>query len=219
MRNLKKILALVLALMMVLSVMVTSSAAFEDADEIQHTEAVEVMSNLGILLGDGTNFNPNGTLTRAQAAVIIAKMLEGSVDNISVLVDAVDNPFTDVPAWALDYVLYAYSKGVVRGTSADKYTPNKNLTGYEFGKMVLVAAGICTDADFNNNWKMTVAEELKDNKLLTGLSDLVLSKDLSREHAAQLAFNAMNHATNSTYGYSVYDIANGAVLCFYPTMI
>ena len=219
MRNLKKILALVLALMMVLSVMVTSSAAFEDADEIQHTEAVEVMSNLGILLGDGTNFNPNGTLTRAQAAVIIAKMLEGSVDNISVLVDAVDNPFTDVPAWALDYVLYAYSKGVVRGTSADKYTPNKNLTGYEFGKMVLVAAGICKDADFNNNWKMTVAEELKDNKLLTGLSDLVLSKDLSREHAAQLAFNAMNHATNSTYGYSVYDIATGAVLGFYPTMI
>ena len=147
MRNLKKILALVLALMMVLSVMVTSSAAFEDADEIQHTEAVEVMSNLGILLGDGTNFNPNGTLTRAQAAVIIAKMLEGSVDNISVLVDAVDNPFTDVPAWALDYVLYAYSKGVVRGTSADKYTPNKNLTGYEFGKMVLVAAGITTSAE------------------------------------------------------------------------
>ena len=219
MRNLKKILALVLALMMVLSVMVTSSAAFEDADEIQHTEAVEVMSNLGILLGDGTNFNPNGTLTRAQAAVIIAKMLEGSVDNISVLVDAVDNPFTDVPAWALDYVLYAYSKGVVRGTSADKYTPNKNLTGYEFGKMVLVAAGICKDADFNNNWKMVVAEELKDAKLLTGLSDLVLSKELSREHAAQLAFNAMNYATTSTYGYAVYDVDTSDILGYYPTMI
>lgn len=217
MRNLKKILALVLALMMVLSVMVTSSAAFEDAAEIQHTEAVEVMSNLGILLGDGTNFNPNGTLTRAQAAVIIAKVMEGSVDNISVLVDAVDNPFTDVPAWALDYVLYAYSKGVVRGTSADKYTPNKNLTGYEFGKMLLVATGICKDADFNNNWKMVVAEELKDAKLLGGLSDLVLSKDLSREHAAQMAFNAMQYATTSNYGYAVKE--GDVVLGFYPTMI
>ena len=78
MRNLKKILALVLALMMVLSVMATASALdFTDADEIKNTEAVSVMAGLGILSGNPTAdgqfaFNPTGTLTRGQAAKILA---------------------------------------------------------------------------------------------------------------------------------------------------
>ena len=57
MRNLKKILALVLALMMVVSVMVVASAAsfndYDDVDEIDsdYAEAVEVLTNMGVFRG------------------------------------------------------------------------------------------------------------------------------------------------------------------------
>ena len=64
MRNLKKILALVLALMMVLSMMVTANAAFADQDSINadYAEAVEVMNAIGIGVtgqnaGSGHDFN------------------------------------------------------------------------------------------------------------------------------------------------------------------
>ena len=64
MRNLKKILALVLSLMMVLSVMVTASATdFADDADITNKEAVEVMSALGILSGSQGKFAPQALLS------------------------------------------------------------------------------------------------------------------------------------------------------------
>ena len=86
MRNLKKFLALVLALMMVMSVMVTVSAktSYTDDDKIDanYSEAIEVLSKLGVLQGRGeagsSAFDPEGTLTRAEAAKIVSYMLLGS---------------------------------------------------------------------------------------------------------------------------------------------
>ena len=82
MRNLKRVLSLALALVMVLGMMVitTSAADFTDAEEITYKEAVEVMSSLGILNGykaaDGTySFNPTGTLERDEAAKILAYVI------------------------------------------------------------------------------------------------------------------------------------------------
>ena len=48
----KKLLALVLALVMTLSLCVTSNAAFTDADSIEYKEAVEVMRAIKVLEGD-----------------------------------------------------------------------------------------------------------------------------------------------------------------------
>ena len=76
MRTLKKTLALVLCLAMIAGLCCFgTSAAFADAADIEYTEAVEVMNALGVLKGDGTNFNPKGILTRAEAAVMLAKLI------------------------------------------------------------------------------------------------------------------------------------------------
>ena len=87
MRNLKKILALVLALVMSMSLVTIANASdFTDADDITYEEAADVMSTIGVIEGfeDGS-FDPDGTLTREQAAKLVTYMLLGATPSVSAL--------------------------------------------------------------------------------------------------------------------------------------
>ena len=75
----KKLLALVLALVMSMSLVTISNADFKDADKIDYNEAVDVMNAVGVFVGDEKgNFNAKENLTREQAAKIIAYLELGS---------------------------------------------------------------------------------------------------------------------------------------------
>ena len=214
MRNLKKILALVLSLMMVLSVMVTASATdFADDADITNKEAVEVMSALGILSGSQGKFAPKGTLERAQAAKIVAFLKLGA-DADALLKGTGTKQFSDVTSgWAFDYISYCAGEGIVSG-SQGKFFPKNTLTGYEFGKMVLNAAGV-EGTYTGSQWKINVATALKKANLLTGLETLVLSANITREQASQLAFNAMNYSSKGTV--KEYVVKNGATVIYQGT--
>ena len=98
MRILKRNLAFVLALVMALSLTVSAMGVedYSDVNEIAFVEAVDVMTEMGILEGTNGVFNPEKVLNRAEAAKIIAYMLLGknAADNLQ----AVTAPFADVPA-------------------------------------------------------------------------------------------------------------------------
>ena len=62
----KRTLALVLALVMVIGMMaVPASAKFDDDADVQYKEAVDVVAACGIIEGYNNEFNPKGELTRA----------------------------------------------------------------------------------------------------------------------------------------------------------
>ena len=190
----KKALALVLAIAMVMSMVCFASAEdFTDAAEIdqKNTEAVTVLSSLGIIagMGDGT-FAPQGTLTRAQAAKIICYMLLGK-DGAEALPTA-DGKFGDVPAshWSNKYVNYCAEQGIAAGTGAGKFNPNGKLTGFAFGKMLL-----CGVAGFNaesegltgDKWEINTDTLLKQETLNMGVT--LSSTGMAREDACHLALN------------------------------
>ena len=220
MKNLKKMLALVLALMMVLSMMVTASAAtFDDDAAIDHKEAVDVMVAAGILAGDGTgNFNPKKALERSSAAKLIAYLMLGDAIDY---VDKTPTGFSDVPAghWASGFVAYVAEAGIVVGDGTGKYNPNGAVNGYSFAKMVMLAlcngdmamiqtldptaryndaAGGWSVAPFTGNYALKVNLGIATLKktygvdLKAGLEDINMNANLSREHAAQMVFNALN---------------------------
>ena len=88
MRNLKRALSLALAFVMVMSMMVVGAGAvsigdFSDADEIVNQEAVTVLATLNVITGkdDGT-YDPTGTITRAEMATIICRVLNGGSDPV-----------------------------------------------------------------------------------------------------------------------------------------
>lgn len=213
MRNLKKVLSLVLALMMVLSVMVTASAAdFADAADIEYKEAVEVLTAAGVLNGvknddDTYSFLPHDTLNREAAAKMVAYLVLGG-DVPAAVVDALNNPFTDVNGWSEAVIKYCYSEGIVDGVNATTFLPKDKLTGYAFAKMLLVAIGV--DGEYTgSSWKLNVYTAAEKAGLLEGLENVVLSGYLTREQAAQMAFNAGKaNGTTTILGYMVNNNPN-----------
>ena len=133
MRNLKKILALVLALVMTMSVMAT--AAFTDAATIDtsYDEAAEVLAGLKVFVGrtDGS-FDPKASITRAEVAAIIYRMVTGDVNNKSVNLYTEGADFTDTKGhWAEGYIGYCNNAGFIAGYGNGKFGPNDNVTGMQ----------------------------------------------------------------------------------------
>ena len=188
----KKLLALVLALVMSMSLVTISNAAFKDADKIDYDEAVEVMNAVGVLVGDEKgNFNAKENLTRAQAAKIISYLLLG---NKTAEALAGSGKFTDVAktSWFAGFVDYCASTGVVNGVGDGKFDPNGQLTGYQFAKMLLVALGY--DAKIEGftgaDWQINVSKRADQANLFDSL-DISGNAALTREQAAQMCLNTL----------------------------
>jgi hypothetical protein len=191
----KKLLALVLALVMTLGLAtVSSNAAFKDADKIEHTEAVEVLTSLGVLngMGDGS-FQPEGNVTRAQMAKMIAIIMLGADVNDSAFVGT-SSDLTDINGhWAEGFIKFCVAQGIVAGKGNGKFDPDANVTTVEASKMLLVALGFSSDVQeyTGDQWAIKVTKDAATKKLLEDLSDMKAGKAITRDEAAQMIWNTV----------------------------
>ena len=207
----KKLLALVLALVMSMSLVTISNADFKDADKIDYKEAVDVMNAVGVFVGDEKgNFNAKENLTREQAAKIIAYLELGS-KAADALVGS--GTFADVAAsrWSAGFVGYCAQAGVVAGVGDGKFDPAGQLTALQFGKMLLVELGYDAKAAgmVGADWAINTSKLMAKAKLMDGIDGSV-NQVLTREKAAQMCLNALEAPTveYTTKGSSIS--VNGA---------
>lgn len=208
----KKLLALVLALVMSLSLVTISNAAYDDADQISNEEAVAVMSAVGVLQGSGNKFAPKDNLTREQAAKVIAYLALG--EDVAEALPAV-KVFDDVEAdrWSAKYIAYCAQEGIINGVGDGKFDPTSKVTGYAFGKMVLCALGYDAAAEYftGNGWEIKVAQMMKKLELNDGVS-APASLALTREQAAQYMLNAIQLQPVSYYDGNGGSITIGEIV-------
>ncbi len=211
MRNLKKFLALALAVMMTFSLMVTANAittdaAVTDKDSItdEFKEAVAVLNGLGIITGyeDGT-FRPDKPISRQETTALVYRLHSGDVkDTKNDLYSTADNikQFTDVKAdggqkWSAGYIGYCANQGIIKGVSDTRFAPTHEVTGYQVLAMVLRAIGYGQNKEYEGSgWQTRVASSATNLGLLKNVTNTNYSATLSapatRELVAEIIFQA-----------------------------
>ena len=202
----KKLLALVLALVMTLSLAVVgSNAAFKDADKVNETysEAVNVLSGMKVFQGytDGS-FQPKGAITRAEVAAIVYRLYTGDVADKQASLYATYNKFSDMDGakWAAGYIGYCANAGLVKGYDAKTFGPADKVTGYQALAMILRAVGYDKNGEFTGaDWQLHVAQYAQQLGVLKNVKNEDLNAPASRELVAELLFRTAAEVPMVTY--------------------
>ncbi len=195
----KKLLAMVLALVMTMSLVVSASAvkADEKINE-DYAEAVAVLNGMGVFKGyeDGS-FKPENNITRAEVATIIYRIYTGDVaKNDKSGLYASYNKFTDMAGagWAAGYIGYCANAELVKGYPNGTFQPSGNITGYEVLAMILRAVGYDKNGEFTGaDWAINVAKYADQLHILDNVAKTTnLGAPATRELVAEILFRAIN---------------------------
>ncbi|MCD8390244.1 MAG: S-layer homology domain-containing protein, partial [Firmicutes bacterium] len=182
----------------------TSTSSSYDSDEY-YQKALTLCTSLGIIEGyeDGS-VQPDSTVTRAQMAAIVLRML-----NIS-QTSSYSNSFNDMTSdhWAADTVQTAAEQGIVNGMGDGSFNPDGDVLYEQAVKMIVCALGYEVNALINGSYptgylRQAEALELTDHAAgATGVA-------IDRGTIIKMVYNALltdyNTATSTdTYGNTIY---------------
>ena len=214
MKNLKKVLAMVLAFACTFS-MFAGAKVFEDVPAgSDYSEAITMLSDLGVIQGkDDGKYHPEDTITRAEACAMIARLMTGD-PKVSQYVGA--QSFSDVQkgSWKDSAIGYCYINGIVIGVGNNKFEPDRAITDAEFVTMVVRAMGYET-ADMKQKYPFSYMSNAQAVGLLDG-TNMVASTDALRGEDAQVIYNAL--FADYARGAKLVNTTHGTSVETYPTL-
>ena len=175
-RKMFKTAALALTLAIALSV-----GAF--AASFEH--CADKLNELGLLQGTAQGYELDRAPTRAEAAVMLVRLLGQETAAKGMTYSA---PFTDVPDWAKPYVQYLYEKGLTSGQTATTFAPGDACTAPQYATFLLRALGYSDkNGDFTYEKVMSFAED-------KGVVDYANCNPLNflRDHVVAMSYTALS---------------------------
>lgn len=175
----KKVLSLVLVLTLVLGSL-TAFAATDDLTGHANEAAVRRLITLGLVKGDAGGYRPNDTITRAEFAAMVVRVLgKETVAEIS----KGQTVFTDVPAthWASGYIKVASTLGIIKGRGDGNFDPAGNISYQEALTIVNRALGYEALAEQKGGYPighLLVADDLGLTNKADGVAGLAASRGL-----------------------------------------
>ena len=181
---------------------------FPDIAGHKNQTAIEMLAARGIIDGkNGSSFDPDATMTRAEYAAIVTRGLALTPQMADVFADV------DRAAWYAPYVGTAYQYGIVTGITATAFEPNGAITRQEAAVMTARAAKLCgmdTDLDTQTgrdilaqfgdyvtvaDWAKTSIAFCYREKLLSDEEfEIMPEENVKRCEIAQMLYNMLSKA-------------------------
>jgi hypothetical protein len=130
------------------------------AHAASYTPHADALASLGVFKGTDAGYELDATATRAQAAVMLTRLL-GQEQNAAA--NPLPHPFTDVPDWASAAVGWLYTNKLTNGVSATEYSPDEKCTAQMYATFALRALGY---SDANGDFAYEDALNFGAEKLL-----------------------------------------------------
>ncbi len=142
MKNLKKLISVIIAVIMIVGSFATVSAAdYKDVDSTNSFyKAINVLSGLGIVTGDDEgNFNPKSDIKRSEMLALVCRAM-GEED---IATNSASNAFTDVAAnhWAAGYIAWGVNRSIVNGMGDGTFAPDASVSYQDAVVMIMRALG------------------------------------------------------------------------------
>ncbi len=192
MKNLKKLMSVILTVAMLMSFAVsTSAASFADVEETSAAyEAIEVLAALDILEGkEAGNFDPDANIKRSEFAAVICRAM-----NAEAAAAGSSASFVDVAAdhWAAGYIGWAAGSGIVNGKGDGKFDPDANVTYQEAVTMIIRAMGFDPLAIKRGGFPTGYMAIANTYNITTGVAMAPATGAATRAGVAQLVYNAFD---------------------------
>ena len=126
MKNLKKIVSVIVMVAMLISSFAAVSVFAADYADVNadnsYYKAIKVLSGLGVVKGDDEgNFNPTNDIKRSEMVALICRALGEE----AVAQSSSGSSFDDVAAdhWAAGYIAWGVAGNIVNGVGDNKFDP------------------------------------------------------------------------------------------------
>ena len=185
MRNFKRFLSLALACIMLLSAMVITTSAKEEAD---YSEAASNLVAIGLLKGDGNgNLMLDQSVTRYQAALFFVQAITGKTD-ASIWNADKSAIFSDVPEYgtAIDYLA---GLGLIKGRGNGIYGYNDPVTYQDMLTIAVRALGYETEDMVYPYGHISAAQKLG---LTKNIESVNFKAEMKRGETAQLIWDLLS---------------------------
>ena len=189
----KRIVSLVLALSMVLSLFTTAFAgtSLKDVEGTKYEAAVSALVELGIVNGyEDDTYRAEKVVTRAEMAklLVIASGLEAAAD-----LNKGATRFTDVAAnhWATGYINVATEYGYVNGYPDGSFAPDATVTYAEAVTMAIRVLGYKSVVESKGTWPTNYIAKASELKALKDVDYKTYSDGATRGNVAILVWNVL----------------------------
>ncbi|MBO5666332.1 MAG: S-layer homology domain-containing protein, partial [Firmicutes bacterium] len=135
MTQFRRLFVMIMCVIMTVGAMpVTASAAAQSSQDMH----AEVLNELHLMAGTDKGFQLHKKVSRVEAITMLINMMgEGETAKNGTY----SHPFTDVPAWANNFVGYAYENKLTSGVAEDRFGSNNDCTQAQYLTFILRSLG------------------------------------------------------------------------------
>lgn len=195
MKNLKKIVSVIVMVAMLISSFAAVSVFAADYADVNadnsYYKAIKVLSGLGVVKGDDEgNFNPTNDIKRSEMVALICRALGEE----AVAQSSGGSSFDDVAAdhWAAGYIAWGVAGNIVNGVGDNKFDPDASVKFQDAVVMVLRALGYerIAQRPENGGYPTGYLKVASQKGVLAGAS-FDGAKAATREVVAQVIYNGL----------------------------